>query len=388
MGFFTDWLSKKVDGANMETVTAEAAKTLYYKELAFYIAKSYIANAISKCEFKVYENDEETYNELYYALNVDPNPNQSSSQFLNLFINTLYDKNEVLVIPYKNKLYIAESFSIEEHPLQENLFTGVTIEKHSFAKPFKASKVFYFKLDNKGVKQLLDGIHETYGNLFAAAVSTFKKSNGQKYKLVLEQTRAGDREFVEQFNTVIKKQLQAFMENENAVYPQFKGQELQEFASKSQNADDVLKIRKEIFEVTAQACKIPLPMIYGNITNMQEIVKVFLTFCIDPLADLIGEEFTRKINTYDTWKNEKRSVRVDTSRINHIDILDVADMADKLLASGILSIDELRGILDRKALNTEFSRKHWVTKNYSDVSAEQGAGNVEEDKTGGETVDE
>lgn len=361
----------------METVTAEVAKTLYYKELALHIAKSYIANAISKCEFKVFENGEETQNELYYAFNVDPNPNQNSSQFLNLLVNTLYDRNEVLVVPSKGRLYIAESFSIEEHPLKENLFTGITIEKQTLNKPLKASQVFYFKLDDKSVKSLIDGVYETYGQLFAAAFATYKRSNGQKYKLVLDQTKAGDTKFVEEFNNVIKKQLQAFIENDNAVYPQFKGQELMEFAGKTQTADDFLKVRKEIFEVVAQSLKIPLPMMYGNITNMQEIVKVFLTFCIDPLADMISEEITRKINTYDTWKNTKLFVRVDTSRINHIDILDVADKADKLIASGILSIDEIRETLDKLPLNTDFSKKHWVTKNYSDVQTEQAGGNVE-----------
>lgn len=383
MGFLTDWLSRKVSDAQMETITGDLAKALYYKDLALYIVKSYIANTISKCEFKVFENGTETQNELYYALNVDPNPNQSSSQFLNMLVNTLYDKNEVLVVPIKNKLYVAESFSIEEHPLSENIFTGVTIEKQSFAKPFKASKVFYFKLDNKSVKSLLDGAFETYCQLFASAIASYKKGNGQKYKLLLEQTRAGDAKFVEEFNTVIKKQLQTFIENDTAVYPQFKGQELQEFAGKTQTADDFIKVRKEMFEIAAQACKIPLPMMYGNITNIQEIVKVFITFCIDPLADLISEEITRKINTYDTWKNNKLFVRVDTSKINHIDILDVAEKADKLIASGICSIDELRETLDKQPLNTDFSRKHWVTKNYTDVTAELTDGNVEQE-TGGE----
>lgn len=383
MGFLTDWLSRKVSDAEMETITAEQAKTLYYKELALHIGKSYIANTISKCEFKVYENNEQVQNELYYALNVDPNPNQSSSQFLNKLINTLYDKNEVLVIPIKNRLYIADSYSIEEHPLGENVFTGVTIEKQTMSKPYKASKVFYFKLDDKSVKKLIDGIYESYGQVFASALAAYKKANGQKYKLILEQTRAGDTKFVEEFNTVIKKQLQSFIDNDSAVYPQFKGQELVEIAGKTQNADDVLKVRKEVFEITAQALKIPLPMMYGNITNIQEIVKVFLTFCIDPLADMLSEELTRKINTYDTWKNNKSFVRVDTSRINHIDILDVADKADKLIASGIYSIDEIREKLDEQRLDTEFSKKHWVTKNYSDVQTEQQAGSVEEE-TGGE----
>ena len=53
-------------------------------------------------------------------------------------------------------------------------------------------------------------------------------------------------------------------------------------------------MRKETFEVVAQALKIPLTMMYGNITNMNEIVKVFLSICIDPLADMISEELTRK----------------------------------------------------------------------------------------------
>lgn len=383
MGFLTDWLSKKVSDAEMQTITAEVAKVLYYKDLALHIAKSYIANTISKCEFKVLENGIEVHNELYYALNVDPNPNQSSSQFLNVLINTLYDKNEVLVVPQKTRLYVADGFSVDEHPLGENVFTGITIEKQSTTKSFKASKVFYFKLDNKSVKTLLDGVYETYAQVFASAISAYKKGNGQKYKLILEQTRAGDAAFVKEFNEVISKQLQKFIESDNAVYPQFKGQELVEFAGKTQNADDFLKVRKEIFEIAAQAFKIPLPMMYGNITNIQEIVKVFITFCIDPLADMISEEITRKINTYDTWKKNKLSVRVDTSRINHIDILDVAEKADKLLASGICSIDELRETLDKQPLNTDFSRKHWVTKNYTDVETEQKNGNVEQ-QTGGE----
>jgi HK97 family phage portal protein len=275
------------------------------------------------------------------------------------------------------KLYIADGFSVDEKPLQENVFSCISIDGHSISKKFKASEVFYFQLDNKSVKSLIDGLYTTYGQLFACAVEGFKKNNGKKYKLILDNMKAGDRQFAEQFNTVIKEQLKAFMENDNAVYPQFKGTDLQTFDASSQNADDVIKLRKEIFDITAQALKIPLPMMYGNITNIQEIVKIFLTFCIDPLCDMISEEITRKINTYITWNGGKNFVRVDTSRINHIDILDVAGNADKLIASGINSVDELREVLDYQPLNTEFSAKHWITKNYTDVEQEAQIGGEE-----------
>ena len=57
------------------TIVGEQTSKLYFTELAFHIATSYIANTIGKCEFKVYRNGEEVKDELYYLLNVSPNDN-------------------------------------------------------------------------------------------------------------------------------------------------------------------------------------------------------------------------------------------------------------------------------------------------------------------------
>lgn len=367
MGFLTDWLNRRVSTADMETVVGDLEQTAFFKEAALYIAKSYVANTISKCEFRVYEGGAEVKNELYYALNVSPNPNQNSSQFLNKLINTLYDKNEVLVIPHKSSLYVADGYSVEERALKDNLFVNVSVENQSVAKPYKASDVFYFKLDDKRVTALIDGLHQTYGQLFNAACSAYRRGNGQKYKLIMEQGRAGDKVFMEQFNNTIRAQLQSFIENPDAVYPQFKGYDLQTLTGSPRTSADVIAIRKEIFDVTAQAIKIPLPMMYGNITNIQDVVKVFLTFCIDPLADMIGEEITRKTNTFSSWNGGKNHVRVDTSRINHIDILDIAEKADKLISCGMVNHDELREIADLQPTGEEWSKQYYITKNYSRV---------------------
>lgn len=368
MGFLTDWLNRTVSDAEMETVTGKLAEVLYYKKLALYIAKSYIAGTISKCEFLVYENGQEVKNELYYALNVSPNNNQNSSQFLNKLIHTLFDKNEVLVIQRGNRLYIADGFTINEQPLHDNIFENIVVENQPIAKSVKASDAFYFQLDDDGVKKFIDGMFETYSQLVSCAVASYKRGRGQKYKLVLENIQAGDKKFAEQYNSVIKEQLKAFIESDTAVYPQFRGQDLVELPQSGETSSDLISLRKEMFDLVAQAFKIPLPMMYGNITNMQEIVKVYLTFCIDPLADLISEELTRKTNTFKTWQGGKNFIKVDTSRINHVDIFEVADKADKLIASGVACVDEVRKVLDWQELGTEFSQKHWITKNYSDVS--------------------
>jgi hypothetical protein len=48
----------------------------------------------------------------------------------------------------------------------------------------------------------------------------------------------------------------------------------------------------------------------------------------------------------------------------HTDVFDVAESADKLIASGMYCIDELRRKLGDQELGTEEAQKHWITKNY------------------------
>lgn len=371
MGFLTDWLERRIETAEMKTqVAAELEAAMCYRNMALYIVKTYIANTISKCEFKVYKDGEEVKDEQYYAWNVKPNPNQNSSQFINKMIDTLYEHGEALVIMHKNNLYVADSFAVEEKPLAENIYSGISIEGQQINKKFKASEVFHFRLDQKSVKSYVDGMYEVYGSIIASAIAAYKRTNGRKYKLLMDSMRAGNQEFVEQYNTVIKEAIAEFMKNDTAVYPQFKGTDLQEFGTSTSgqaNSSDLIAIRKEIFEISAQLAKIPLPMMYGNITNINEIVNVFLTFCIDPLADMIGEEITGKTGTFKSWNGGKNFVRVDTSRIKHFDLFDAAQDVDKLLSCGMYSIDELRVKADEQPLGTEFGSKHWVTKNYTDV---------------------
>lgn len=373
MGIFS-FLEKKVTLAELKSelsvVAQNAAQQVYFKELGLQIAISYIANTISKCEFKVYEKGEEVHNELYYMLNVNPNPNQNSSQFLNALVTRYYRKGEALVFPdsKRNRLYVADGFSLEEKPLSENIFCDISIENEALRRKYKASDVFYFKLDDVNIKRLIDGAFEQYSTVMQSAIDGFIRRNGKKYKLILDQYKAGDPEFAKLYEEVIKKQLETFVKNSNAVYPQFKGTSLEEFdktaAGNYGSSADVIAIRKEMFDVVAQAFKIPLSMMYGNITNINDMINMFLTFTIDPLADMIGEEITRKMYPFSTWKNGNY-VKVDTSCISHVDILDVADKVDKAISSGVVCVDEVRKRLDMQPYGDEFGKMRFVTRNYA-----------------------
>lgn len=364
-----DFLGNKVSAADISPVTQKILNQVSFKELALHIAISYISNTLSKCEFKTYEDGKEVKNELYYKLNISPNPNQNSSQFINQIVEQCIYYGGALVIPFGEYIYCADDFSVDDaNPLKENIFHNITFNCQQIRNKKKASDVFFFRLDNDSVKSLVDSLYTEYSEIIGYALSSYKRTNGAKYKMILENYKAGDSQFNKIFNEVLKNQLKTFIENDNVVYPQFKGIDLQEFSSKTpQNTSDIISMRKETFEVVAQALKIPLSMMYGNITNMNEIVKVFLSNCIDPFACMIEEEITRKYYGYEEWKKGFR-VEVDTTCINHVDIFEIADKADKAISSGLAAIDELREKIGLPALGTEFSTQHYITKNYTPES--------------------
>lgn len=360
-----NFLEKKIDAAEVSAAISAAMDQASFKALALHIGISYIANALSKCEIKTYEKGEETKGLLYYLLNVSPNPNQNASQFVNTFVEKYFYDGEALVIMHNDRLYVADSFVVDEtNPLKEFYYTDIAIGCQTLKKRYKASEVFHFKLDNDNVKQLIDAMYAEYSGIIGIALQAYKATNGRKYKLILDNYAAGDPKFKELYDKVIKNQLKSFIESDNAVYPQFKGQSLEEFVSSHQaDTSDIIAMRKEVFETTAQALKIPLVMFTGNMTNLNEIVKIFLTFCVEPLADMISEEITRAWYKFEEWKRGYY-VEVDTSTINYVDIFEVAPNADKAIASGLASVDELRPRVRLKKLDTEFGGTHFITKNY------------------------
>lgn len=364
-----DWLMKPFEDSDKatEVIGFNTAAKASFKALAVHIAVSYIANTISKCEIKTYENGQEVQGELYYMLNVNPNPNESSSQFMNHLIENFYYDGEALVIPWKGRaLYVADSWSTNPQPMKENIFDSVMVEDQTMTKSFKAKDVFYFKLDNTSVKTLVDHMYEDYGMVLGGAIERYKKACQDKYLMTLENYSAGNAQFQQDYEGFLREQLETFIKSDTAVYPQFKGSNLEHFdmGQGSASSADIVAMRKEVFETVAQAFKIPMSMMYGNITNMNEIVKVYLSICIDPLAQLLSEELTRKTTDFDTWSAGTRVV-IDTSRINHIDVLEIGADVDKLISSGVSCIDEVRKRIGLDTLGTEFSERHYITKNYA-----------------------
>lgn len=362
-----DFLGRKLSPQECEVVGVSISDQSAMFNLALQIAISYIANTISQCEVKTYRGGEEVREELYYLLNVNPNPNQSSSQFMTDLMERYFYDGEALVVKYGKSLYVADGFSQEEYPTGENVFTSVSIEKQGVSRRFPAGEVFYFKMSDRNVSTLVRMMYSEYGLVMGAAIDKFISSNSDKFKLVIENIAAGDADFQKTFEETVSKQLKSFMESSRAVYPQFRGYDLQRVDSgTSSSSSDVISMRKEIFETVGQAFKIPTSMMYGNITNMSEIVKVYLSICIDPIAQMLSEELTRKTTDYDSWRRGDRVV-VDTSKILHVDIIEVADEVEKLVGSGVFTINQVLDRCGYDRIDAEFADAHYLTKNIASM---------------------
>lgn len=356
----------EVDLSSTASDPATAAASLYFKAAALETAIDFIAAAIVKSEIKTYAGNQEEYGDLYRALNIAPNPNQNASQFWSDLIYKLLFERECLVVEHSGSLYLADSFQVEQHWLRRNVFVGVSVEGHQLKRRFLSDKAVYLSTGDRKQKELIDGMWREYGELMHSAVDGFKRSSGSKYKLTLEHYQTGTPKFAkkdEEERQDPSGPLKKFMQDANSTYIQHKGQDLQQLGASGCDGGNVAAMRKEIFELVATVFHIPPPLISGNMTNIGDLNQAFLTYAVDPIAEQIGQEFTAKFYEPDQWASGHKVV-VDTTRINHIDIFEVASAVSQLIGAGF-SLDEIRDATRWPRIGTEESQQHLITRNYA-----------------------
>ena len=380
MGWWVNFLEKifptdkRVPGY-AKTVIVDIPAEIYYAELAVHTAVSMISNAISRAEKKTFIGGKPVKNRDYYLLNFAPNNNETASIFWHRAINKMVRYGEALIVEAGGRLYVADSYGRrEERPVKGDIFENVTIGNFAFSRPFNASDVYLLKLDDVSVKALIDGLYAEYGKVLATAAKAFQQTNSTKYVLHVEGTKAGDNEFNNEFKNFITKQLKAYMQAENAVYPEFDGYKLSQDPANGppRSSEDFLKLRQDLFKMVASAFHIPHSMIEGNITNFRDVVGSFLSFGIDPYADTITKALNKRGGSDNFVAGNY--YKVDTSRIMHRDILEAAADISNLISSGTKSIDEVREAIGDEPLNTPWSRAHYITKNFETLGDPYGEG--------------
>lgn len=379
---FTNWLSGLFGKAKAEEIekngyqiSSEETVPLTIERTAIQSAVGLIAAAVGQCRFRTFLNGKEKREEEYYLWNYSPNANQSSTQFLQSLAETLVYDNEALVIEQKKQLFIADCFSYTEDGTQETIFTGITVNGEALPDR-RAGDVLYFRLSNENVRPLLSSLCHQYEELIAKAVDSYDKAGAAKGILNIDATKRGPIDYEAYQKDLLENKFKKFFSSENAVLPLYAGYTYTPHTNSLRNAselNDVKSMSDEIYNRVGQAFRIPPSLLRGETAQSGDGIDKFLRFCICPLCDIMEEEISRKRYGLTAYKKGSY-VSIDTSAIEITGMFASAEKLDKLIGSGILSIDEVREKMGEPLLGTEEAQMHFVTKNYGVVDTEQKTG--------------
>ncbi|MCL2699807.1 MAG: phage portal protein [Defluviitaleaceae bacterium] len=369
------------DDIDIAFATKTAQETAI-RELALNVAAGMIAATVSNCEFKTYSKGEILKGREHYLWNVKPNANESSAEFIQKWVYTLCMNGEALIVFDKPlgsgdmQAFVADTFAVKrEFALYPAIYSDVTTGNFTFNRDFSADDVLYCKLNNTDVKKLIDQYYEGYKKLIDMAYKAFSKSRGERG--VLETIRApGDTDYEAEVRKIMDKLFKPYFANDSAVLPLFDGQKYTRVNGNGQRefgeAGDVTKLIGDVFNMTALAFRIPPALMRGEMADISQLMMCYLTFCIDPLCGLLSNEITAKRYSRDDYIAGDY-LEIDTSNVQHRDLLDAATAIDKLIASGAFSINDVREALGVAKIDEPWADQHYITKNYGDIEDALGA---------------
>lgn len=343
-----------------------AALETFYKELAINSAINIIAKTISNAEFRTFKNKKEIKEHNYYLFNVEPNQNQNATEFNQELIRKLIYDNEVLVIQENDMLYIAnDGYTVNDKTLYQTSFTNVSVKDLNFNKTYYMEDVFYLKLNNSKIRKLIDNVYNSYGTLISQCINDYKKSKGIRGKVKIATAWSQKFKDQQELQKTIQQKFRSYFSSDNSVIPMEDGFDFTESERKGATTSaEVREMIEEIYNIVAIAFNIPVGILKGDLAEVEEQRNNLLTFCVDPIAKLYENEINRKMYGEKAYINGSK-IKIDTSRVEHINILNVSGNLDVLKRIGF-SHNDLMRIIGEEAIDEEWANKRYITKNYKE----------------------
>jgi HK97 family phage portal protein len=370
--WFREQFNKDDNTLELDVFIGSIASKIYYKELAIQSAINLISNVVSRSEFQTFEEGKEVKKDNYYLFNVEPNPNKSASKFWRDVISKLVYDNEALIVQQGGYFYCADSFEVKKFAFKEYIYDNIEIDGFGLNNAYNESQVLHLELHNEKVRKLVDGLYKDYGKLIEVSQGNFKKNNSRKLGVKVPTNYPETEKATQKLKDLFQNKFKEFFEAEGpAVVPLVNGLEVEELKSNIgvKGGSDNNQIRAfidDIFDFVGIALQIPPVILKGQVAESEDVFNQFITYCINPLAELLEDEINRKYYGKNAYL-KNTYLKVNTANIKAVDITDVAEALDVLTRIGGYSIDDTLKKLGMEPLNTEWSKARWMTKNYQRV---------------------
>ena len=351
---------------------------LQFREAAFWGCVNLIANAIGKCEVKEFRRGKLTQGPEWYLWNVQPNKNQSASAFWHKLVAKAFAEGDVLVVdePYGSGVVVADSFSIDDsRPVYA--YTDITVGRRKISK-LPEAQVLYLRFNHKNMEPLIRKMADSFLRLMRNAMQNYQFNAGQHWKVHVDHVLPGDSEWRTTFAEIMEKQIKPFLDSESSMLPEMDGYNYTQISGNNTavKSDEIRALQSSIWAETARAFLIPNALIAGNNQDTTVANRQFLTDVIDPIAKMITQEVNRKRFTMEEYLAGDR-MSVDTSAITHFDIFANAANVEKIISSGVKSVNELRALIGDAAIDEDWADAHFMTLNIGSAKTQSEGGENE-----------
>lgn len=348
---------------------------LHMKRLALDTCISFLGRTISQSEFRVKNGKSFEKNELYYRLNVRPNKNMTASTFWETFVNKLAYDNECLIIQADDgDLLIADDFEHNSYAVLEDTFSKVIVKGYEFKRSFKQGEVIHLRYKNEKLSPLIDGLYADYGDLFARILESQKRKNQIRSTVDMDLIAAKTPGAQAKLQEFIDNMYKAVGSKSIAIIPQQKGFEYKEHfsgaANGQQNVDEIDKVTNGFLSQVALAFGIPKSLLFGEMADVEKQTKNYMIFTVSPLLKKIRDEADVKFFTKEEYLIGKR---IEIKSLSYNSLFDLATSIDKLISSGAFTGNEMRQEANYEASDDPNLDKHYITKNYTEMSADETA---------------
>lgn len=365
---------------------------LWQYELALNAVSNLLSAVLADADWNTYDSRKKKIKEdVFYTLNYSPNKRQTASEFWRLVAQKLIFNQECLVVELSDRqLYVADTFDYkngDELAMKQNTFVNVTVGNVTMTnKAFKeGDSAFLLKLPLCGrTKSAMASMQQDYNNLKDVVLKGAYKAMGTKYNLDMSAVKLGNKLDQKFIDNTTKGYISA-MEKPNSVFITFNGEKLNDMTAQQRGSEveQVLKVvennvnlNNEILNNVARAYGIPVSFITMEITTDAEDAKqTFMTMFVKPILAMISERLTLFYLEKEKILSGAK-IEADLQSINFVDVLTKASSMDKLVSSGMYTINELR--LKVGDDTVEGGDTRFITKNYATLASYMKGGNDSE----------
>lgn len=344
-------------------------------DVAIEKAVGMIAKAIAKSEFKVHRINGDLKDDVYWMLNVRPNPNETATEFWDAVIRKLLIEQECLIVHANGNLYRANSFQTDQSVNKGKKYSNIVIETKNdimpLARTFKAEDVIHLVNPNKKINHYIKKNLALYNSIATAMANSKKIASAPKFTLDVESSvpiirkKKEDGTIQEITIDKYKEEIKRLLESEGVeVLTNQAGLKINQLQIQtSVTAEEISKMAKEIYIECAYAFDIPRAVFLGEITEKADSTNEFITYAVNWLVEILNDSMNAALVGKESYLKGE-NIWIDMSKYKHVDVIESAANLDKLRAIGF-SLDEIFELIGWQPLKNEFSKQRVITKNYT-----------------------